>query len=103
MKLSQGPGPAAKACDLAMWGLFALVMYVVTLKLNRALQFVFGSLTILFFLLALGDATGSQATLRLAGYEGIICGLSAAYTALAQVLNEVYRRVVLPLGPVAAG
>ena len=29
------------------------------LKLNRALQFVFGSLTLLFFLLALGDATGN--------------------------------------------
>jgi hypothetical protein len=103
MKLSQSPDPTAKACYLAMWGLFTLVMFFGTLKLNRALQFVFGSLTVLFFLLALGDATGNQAVLRLAGYEGIICGLSAVYAGLAQVLNEVYRRVVLPLGPVAAG
>jgi succinate-acetate transporter protein len=102
MKLSQGPDPTAKACYFFMWGLFTLVMFFGTLKLNRALQFVFGSLTILFFLLALGDATGSQATLRLAGYEGIICGLSAVYAGLAHVLNEVYRRVVLPLGPVTA-
>jgi len=58
-------------------------------KLNKALQFVFASLTILFFL-AIGDATGSTAIKRLAGYEGIVCGFSAIYTALAQVLNEVY-------------
>ena len=37
----------------------------------------------------------------IAGYEGIICGLSAFYAAIAQVLNEVYGRVVLPVCPVA--
>lgn len=100
MKLSEAPDPTAKACYLFMWGLFTLVMFIGTLKLNRALQVVFASLTLLFFLLALGDGTGSQATLRLAGYEGIVCGLSAVYAGLAQVLNDVYRRTVLPIGPV---
>jgi succinate-acetate transporter protein len=33
----------------------------------------------------------------IAGYEGIICGLSAIYTGLAQVLNEVYGRKVWPV------
>ncbi|MFW6228859.1 MAG: hypothetical protein ACOC2V_05305 [Alkalispirochaeta sp.] len=33
-----------------------------------------------------------------AGWVGIICGFSAFYTAIAQVLNEVYGRTVLPLG-----
>src|SRR5256885_3773335 len=41
----------AMAAYLAMWGLFTLVMFVGTLRLNRALQVVFGTLTILFFLL----------------------------------------------------
>jgi succinate-acetate transporter protein len=98
LKLSQGPDPVAQACYLAMWGLFTLVMFIGTLRLNRALQVVFLSLTALFFLLALGDATGSQTTIRVAGYEGIVCGCSAIYAGLAQVLNEVYGRVVAPLG-----
>lgn len=85
---------------LFMWGLFTGLMFIGTLKLNGALQFVFGSLTILFFLLAIGDATGSTAITRIAGFEGIICGLSAIYTALAEVLNEVYGRVVAPIWPV---
>jgi succinate-acetate transporter protein len=81
-----------------MWGLFTFVMFIGTLRLNKALQFVFGSLTILFFLLCIRDATGSTVVGIIAGYEGIICGFSAIYAALAQVLNEVYGRVVLPLG-----
>ena len=85
---------------LIMWGLFTLLMFVGTLRLSRALQFVFGSLTILFFLLAIGEATENAQVTQIAGYEGIICGLSAIYTGIAQVLNEIYRRTVLPLGTV---
>ena len=91
----------ALAAYLAVWGLFTAVMFVGTLRLSRALQFVFGTLTILFFLLAYAKYVGSTGLTQLAGYEGIVCGLSAMYTGLAQVLNELYGRVVLPLGPVA--
>lgn len=91
------PTNSAMAAYLGMWGLFTSCMFIGTLRLSRALQFVFGSLAILFFLLAIGDATGNIAITRIAGVEGIICGLSAIYTAVAQVLNEVYQRKLLPL------
>ncbi len=93
---------AGMAAYLAMWGLFTGVMFFGTLKLNRALQFVFASLTILFFLLAIADATGSALLKIIAGYEGIVCGASAIYAGLAQVLNELYGRDVWPLGVVPA-
>ncbi len=88
----------AMICYLSMWGIFTLLMFVGTLKMSRALQFVFGSLTVLFFMLAIGDATGNEAFKQLTGYEGIICGAAAIYTGMAQVLNEVYGRTVMPLG-----
>jgi succinate-acetate transporter protein len=91
---------SAMVAYLIMWGIFTAGLFVGTLKLNRALQFVFATLTILFFLLALGDYTGSSTIKHIAGYEGIICGLSAIYTALAQVLNEVYGKTVAPIWPV---
>lgn len=91
---------SAMAAYLFMWGLFTAVMFIGTLKLNKALQFVFGTLALLFFLLAVGDYTGSTTIKLIAGYEGIICGLSAMYTALAQVLNEVYGKTVAPVWPV---
>jgi uncharacterized protein len=91
----------AVAAYLAMWGIFTAVMFVGTLRLNRALQFVFGSLTILFFLLAYGDFTDASADFKhFTGCEGIACGLSAIYTGLAQVLSELYGKTVFPLGMV---
>lgn len=94
----------AFASYLLMWGLFTGLMFISTLKLNRNLQFIFGSLTILFFLLATGHFLGSGTdagamVLRIAGFEGIVCGASAIYLAMAEVMNEVYGKTVLPIGP----
>ncbi len=91
----------AMAAYLFMWGLFTLVMFIGTLRLHVAGQIVFGSLTILFFLLAYSDyANASSGFKHFTGWEGIFCGFSAIYTGLAQVLNELYGKVILPLGSV---
>ena len=93
----------AMASFLGLWGFFTLLMFIGTLKLSRALQVVFGTLVVLFFLLAVGDAMGNPLLKKIAGYEGLVCGFSAIYTGMAQVLNEVYGRTVLPLGALNAG
>jgi len=95
------PSGGAMIAYLIMWGIFTLLLFIGTLRLNRALQFIFASLTLLFFLLALGDATENATIKTLTGYEGIICGASAVYTAIANLLNELYGRVLLPVGPVS--
>src|SRR5271157_3167171 len=95
-----GPSTGSMIAYFFMWGLFTFYMFIGTLKVNRALQVVFGTLTILFWLLALHEYTGSATIGTVTGYEGIICGFSAIYAAAAQVLNEVHGKVVLPLGPV---
>ncbi|HEC81112.1 MAG TPA: hypothetical protein ENI42_01620 [Thermoplasmatales archaeon] len=92
------PSSAAMASYLFMWGLFTFLMFISTLKHNKALQFVFASLTILFWLLALGDFTGNTTITVIAGYEGIICGLSAVYLAMAEVINETYGKEIVPVG-----
>src|SRR6266576_3377237 len=86
----------AMAAYLAMWGLFTGVMFIGTLRLNRALQIVFATLAILFFLLAYGDFTHASAGFKhFTSYEGVLCGFSAIYTGLAQVLNELFGKTVL--------
>lgn len=93
------PTPAAfLGCYLAMWGIFTLFMFIGTLKANRALQVVFGSLVVLFALLAVKDFTGCKILGVIAGYEGIFCGASAIYLAMAEVLNEKFNRTILPIG-----
>ncbi|MBM3114748.1 acetate uptake transporter [Jeongeupia naejangsanensis] len=83
---------------MLMWGLFTLCLFVGTLRASLASRVVFGTLTILFFLLAAAEFTGSVALTRCAGVVGLVCGASAFYTAIAEVLNETYGRTVLPLG-----
>lgn len=86
---------------LILWGLFTAVLFFGTLRLNRALQLVFGTLIILFFLLAGAEFSGNGGLAHFAGYEGIVCGALAMYAGLAQILNELYGRIVWPLGTVA--
>ena len=108
----QLPSNESLAAYFFMWGLFTLMMFFGTLKKNRAIQFVFMSLAILFFLLAAKSAllaytsmTATDETIqlftRIIGIEGIICGLGAFYLALAEVLNEEHGKTVLPICPVS--
>ncbi len=97
--LATATSESAMAAYLAIWGLFTACMFVGTLKLHRAGQVIFGTLTLLFFLLAIGDFTAAGPGFRHAtGYEGIFCGLSAMYAGVAQVINESFGRTLLPLG-----
>jgi len=86
---------------LLLWGGFTFLMFFGTLRTNKALMTVFGSLTILFWLLAAGDLSGNEGFTRVAGWEGLFVGLSAMYLGIAQVLNESFGRTVLPIGPYA--
>jgi succinate-acetate transporter protein len=89
---------SAMAAYLVIWGIFTLFLFFGTLKLNRALQVVFATLIVLFFLLAAEHATGNEGIGKFAGYEGLLCGASAIYAGMANLLNEVYGKTVLPLG-----
>ena len=97
--LGAAPSEAAMAAYLALWGLFTACMFIGTFRLHRAGQVIFGTLTLLFFLLAYGDYSGAGPGFRHAtGYEGIFCGLSAMYAGVAQVINESFGITLLPLG-----
>ncbi len=100
----------AFAAYFFMWGIFTFIMFFGTLKTNRTLQFVFMSLAVLFFLLSIKSAilayTSTSASslewfTRLIGIEGVICGFSAVYLGLAEVVNEAHGKTVLPIGKMA--
>ncbi len=98
--IAERPSEVAMASYLGMWGLLSFVMFIGTFRLNRALQVTFFLLVVTFALLAIGDLLASITLRTLAGWVGIVLGFAAIYTGLAQVINEVYGRVLMPLGPV---
>lgn len=90
------PSGQVMGAYLFMWGIFTALMTLATFKANRVLQVVLVTLTVLFFLLAVADASGNNIIKIVAGYEGIFCGLSAVYLATADIINDTYHRTILP-------
>ncbi len=98
MGLGTAPTPHAMGWFLAVWGVFSTFLYFVARKANKALKLVFGTVVLLFALLALADFTGSHTIKVIAGIDGILCGSLALYTAMAELYKESFGREVLPLG-----
>jgi uncharacterized protein len=93
------------------WFVFTLIMFVGSLRITRALQIALFSLAVLLILLVFRDWAGGAASAdtlmgvsgstwgKIAGWVGLVPGLTATYIALAMVWNELYGRVLMPLGP----
>ena len=96
--LAKAPDERFLGAWLALWGIFTLFMFVGTLRGTRMLQFVFALLTLLFLLLAVAHLMHLPALVSFAGWIGIICGASACYLAMGEVLNETFGRIILPVG-----
>jgi succinate-acetate transporter protein len=79
-----------------LWGVFTFFMWIGSWNKNKVLQFVFLSLWILFFLLAIRAWTGNASIGMIAGWEGILCGSSAIYLAMAEVIEETAGKKIFP-------
>lgn len=82
---------------LALWGVFTIFMMIGTFKINRVLQFVFITLVVLFFMLAIGIGWDIPNVIKAAGIVGIFTGAGALYLAMAENINEIYGKQMLPI------
>ena len=82
---------------LLLWAIFTFGMFIGTLKHNRITQIVFGTLVILFVLLAVGDFVESHSIKMIAGYVGLFCGASAMYSAIGQIINNEFGKTIIKL------
>ena len=93
--------PAADTTSLGfyllLWAVFTGFMFIGTLTHNTISKLVFGSLTLLFLLLAIGDFTEIHMITVIAGFVGIVCGLFAVYSSVGQIVNQELNKNVMPL------
>lgn len=87
--LGRAPSSAAVVAYLSMWGIFTAALFIGTLRLGRTLQVFFGLLTMLFVLLAIAGATGSDIIRLIAGYQGILTGAMAMYAGMVKVVKDL--------------
>ena len=89
--------PGELAAWMALWGVFTLYLAVGATALRaRAVSVVLWVLTILFFLLAAANKSGSTSLLHLAGWWGVLTGATAIYTSAAIIINAIVGKQVLP-------
>lgn len=93
----EASGPAV-AMFLIAWTIFTIYMWIGTFALNNGLLTTFTLLVITFILLDIGHVSNPIFT-KFGGYFGIATAFAAWYCSAAGILNTVYKRVVLPVGP----
>ncbi len=98
-KIPEAQLPAAVGWFLIAWGIFTAYMFIGSLRVTGAVMAVFLLLALTFFLLGIGELTGSTGISRIGGYVGIATALVAWYTSAAGVINSNFGRTVLPVGP----
>jgi len=99
--------PAADLSDavglfLLVWAIFTTYMVLASLRVSVAVALVFIALAVTFWLLMAGNFAGSTDLLKAGGWAGVITAALAFYASFAGVLNETWRRTLLPVGSLAA-
>ena len=95
--LLKPPPASAVGVVLLMWGVFTLLLWIVTFRASKAVWSIFLLLWITFFLLAAGHL-GYPSLVHLGGYMGLLTGIDALFVAFVEVLNATAGRVVIGLG-----
>jgi len=97
LSLAKAPSPVELAAFLAVWGIFALGLFICTLKMHRLLQVTLAFVVILVALLVTAQLTGNPLILTLGGISGLIAGGLALYMGMGQTINEIFGSQVLPV------
>ena len=95
--LAKAPTAVELAAFLSIWGIFALGLFICTLKMHRLLQVTLAAVVLLVVLLVAGLLTGNSMITTLGGIDGIIAGGLALYMGMGQVINEIFGSRVLPV------
>lgn len=82
---------------LVGWTIYTFIMWIPAMRIHGAMALTFTLLLIGFILLDLAHF-GFPAMTKVAGYELMLCALSAWYMMAAAIYEQVFGRSILPLG-----
>ena len=88
---------AAAGLYLIAWGIFTTYMWVASFRVSAAVMVVFLLLAATFFLLGIGESSGTESIVKAGGWVGIATAIAAWYASFASVTNKTFGRLVLPV------
>jgi succinate-acetate transporter protein len=82
---------------LVAWGVFTTYMLIASLRTTAAIALVFLLLATTFFLLGIGEWTGTEGITKAGGFVGLATAVAAWYASFAAVTNSTFGRTVMPV------
>ena len=93
--------PQAVGVFLLGWTIFTFYMVLPSLRVSAAVAAVFILLTITFVLLTIGAFQSNMTVNHWGGYFGIATAAVAWYASFAGVVNETFKKAIIPTIPLA--
>jgi succinate-acetate transporter protein len=93
--------PVAVGVFLLGWTIFTAYMTIPSLRVSAAVAAVFVLLTVTFVLLTIGAFRSQTTVTQWGGYFGIATAAAAWYASFAGVVNETFKKVIIPTFPLA--
>jgi succinate-acetate transporter protein len=83
------------------WSFFTFYMMIASFRVSLAVVAVFVLLTVTFVLLTIGNFRTNPNVIKAGGWVGLATAAAAWYASFAGVVNETFRRRVIPVGSLA--
>lgn len=86
---------------LLCWTFFTFYMTIASFRVSGAVVAIFVLLTITFLLLTIGSFESAATVTKAGGWVGVATAAAAWYASFASVVNETFKRSVIPTMPLA--
>lgn len=93
----------ATALFLVPWLIFTAILWVASWKTSVAFVVGLGILLLTILALTLGQGLENEGWIKLGGWLGLVLAIEIFYIAAAELINQMFDRPLLPLGPLGAG
>jgi len=85
------------------WTIFTFYMTIASFRVSGAVVVVFVLLTVTFVLLTIGAFNSDPTMNKIGGWVGVATAAAAWYASFGGVVNDTFKKAVIPLLPLAPG
>jgi uncharacterized protein len=83
------------------WAILTFYLMIASFRVNVAVVGVFVALDVTFVLLTIGNFNSNSGLVHAGGWVGIVTAAIAFYASAAGVINETFKKPVVPVFPLA--